>query len=162
MLIGVVLILQGCSGVPAKQQQANVTSTPSGASVYANSVKLGVTPLFHNLYQAFPAGWSNWEYSAQGVLMVKKEGCEEFTLKINDLILSKPIHANLKCSKKRAELKQVKPAVEREKQKPVIAPVLKPASDIERRLRELEALHKKGVITQDEYKQTRQRILGEL
>lgn len=162
MILGAVLLLQGCSGSSVKEgKPANVTSVPSGASVYANGVKLGVTPLQHNLYKAFPAGWSNWEYSATGVLMVKKAGCEDYVLRINDYILSKPIHAELKCTKV-VEHKDAMPAVSDEKKKVLTAPAVKSSSDIENRLRKVKDLYEKGIITQDEYSETRKRILGDI
>jgi hypothetical protein len=162
MILGAVLILQGCSGSSVKENRpANVTSTPSGASVYANGVKIGVTPLQQNLYKVFPAGWSNWEYSATGVLMVKKAGCEDYILRVNDYILSKPIHAELKCTKV-VESEEVLPAASDEKKKALAAPVVKSGSAIENRLGELKDLYERGIITQDEYRETRKRILGDI
>ena len=80
--------------------------------------------------------------------MVKMDGCEEYTLKVNDTILSNPIHAELRCSGV---------------SKPEIStPVVRPLSETEKRLEELEALYNKGVITKEEYNETRQRILNEL
>jgi hypothetical protein len=159
MMICTVLLLQGCSGSSVKQQ-ATVTSTPAGAIVYANGQKLGVTPLHYNLYKAFPVAMKKLVISATGVLKVKKEGCEDFTLEINDYILSKPIHADLKCSEL-TKPEKMAPVVH-EKKQPMVAPVEKPLSAIEKRLAELEALYKKGAITADEYKATRKRILNEL
>ncbi len=162
MIFGAVILLQGCSGSSVKEgEPANVTSTPTGASVYANGVKIGVTPLRQNLYKAFPAGWSDWQYSATGMLMVKMADCEDFMLRVNDYILSKPIHAQLKCSKV-VEDKKVLPVAENEKKKAATAPVVKPVSAIEKRLSELKGLYEKGLITQDEYRETRKRILGEI
>ena len=149
IIISALLLLQGCAGFSAKQDKpASVTSTPSGATVYANILELGKTPLKHNLYDAFPAGWKNSIYQAQGVLVVKKEGCKDYTLKVSDLILSKPIHAELECG---------------EMSKPVkMTPVNTTRSSTEQRLKDAEALFKKGVITKDEYQKTRERILSEL
>ena len=61
LVISAVIMLQGCSGSALKEEgPASVTSNPSGAEVYANGEKLGVTPLHYKLYKAFPAGWENW------------------------------------------------------------------------------------------------------
>ena len=156
-----VLALQGCSSSSIKPDgPANVTSTPTAAMVFANGVKLGQTPLRYNLYEAFPTGWNNWVLSATGVLMIKKEGCEDYSLQVNDYILSKPIHAELKCSEENQAEKvdsvvhEVKPASPPANNRSV--------SDIEKRLTELEVLFKNGVITSEEYKTTRMRILGDL
>ena len=149
MIISAMVLLQGCSGLSVKQQKLpSVTSSPSGAVVYANILELGKTPLTHNLYDAFPAGWKNSMYQAQGILMVKKDGCKEYTLKINDLILSKPIHADLTFNLVKKSEKTT--------------PVMNSRGQAEKRFEELEALYKNGVITKDEYKKTRERILSEL
>lgn len=149
IIISTVVLLQGCSGLSVKQQKLpSVTSSPSGAVVYANILELGKTPLTHNLYDAFPAGWQNSTYQAQGILIVKMDGCKDYTLKVSDFILSKPIHADLECSKTTQSKK--------------LTPVKNSPGSAEKRFEELEALYKKGVITKDEYKKTRERILNEL
>lgn len=152
-IFSTLLLLQGCAGTPIEQQKSpNVTSTPSGAVVYANNLEIGKTPLQRNLYDEFPAGWQGSTYTAQGVLMMKMEGCEDYALKINDRILSKPIHADLKCDTASAPKKSI--AVETTQKKT--------ESATEKRLKEVEALFKKGIITEDEYQKTRERILSEL
>lgn len=148
-IISAFLLLQGCAGSSIKQPKpANVTSIPSGATVYANNLELGKTPLKRNLYDDFPAGWQNSIYQAQGVLIVKKDGCKDFTLKINDAILRNPIHAELKCRKvSKTEIP---------------APVASSQNETEARLKKLDALLKKGLVTKEEYKKTRERILSEI
>ena len=151
LIIGAIALMLGCASSSLNQQKPpNVTSSPSGATVYANLLELGKTPLKYNLYDAFQAGWDNSIYQAQGVLIVKKEGCKDFTLKVSDNILRKPIHAELEC----------KEVSKSEKLTPVITST--PNSGTEKRLEEAQALYKKGVITEDEYKKTRERILNEL
>jgi len=148
-LVAINLLLQACTGSSVKpQQQASVTSSPVGASVYADDKALGVTPLMYDLYDAFPAGWANSSYQAQGVLAIRKSGCEDFTLKVSDYILSKPVHADLKCVEVSNEQK--------------MADVKLPPSTIEKRLNELKDLYDKSVITKDEYGVARKRILDEL
>jgi len=154
MIISAFFLLQGCAGSSTKKDETpSVTSSPSGAAVFANILELGQTPLQANLYDAFPAGWQNSIYQAQGVLVVKKDGCKDYTLKVNDLILSKPIHAELECSKASKPEKTTAAAM---------PPMVTTPSSTEKRVEELEALQKKGVITEDEYKKTRERILSEL
>ncbi len=144
-----VILLQGCSGSSIKQAKpADVTSSPSGAMVFASGVELGKTPLHFDLYDAFPGGWTGMTYHAQGVFMVKKDGCESYAVNVDDNYLSKPIHVELKCN----EIKST--------EKTITTEAL--AKSTERRLEELDALYKKGVITQDEYKANRARILNEL
>jgi len=148
-LVAAILWLQACAGNSVKQlQQASVTSSPVGATVYAGDKKLGVTPLMYDLYEAFPASWANSSYQAQGMLAVRKSGCEDFALKVSDFILSRPVHADLKCDKSNNE------------QKSGDVPLL--PTTIEKRLKELKGLHDRDVITKDEYSVARKRILDEL
>ena len=147
VIISAIIIAQGCSGSSAKKQQADVTSHPSGAAVYANGVELGETPLHYKLYKAFPASWKDAMYQAHGVLVLKMDGCEDFSLQVNDYILSNPIHAELKCS---------------EASKSEELATTTSDSGAEKRLEELEALYHKGLITKEEYSTTRERILNEL
>lgn len=148
-IFGAIILLQGCSGSSVKQQEpADVTSSPSGAAVYANDLELGKTPLRYNLSEAFPAGWKSAVYQAQGVLMLKMDGCEDYTLDVSDYILSKPIYAELKCNEVSKSEKSTQ--------------AVTPHSVTERRLEELELLYKKGVITKDEYSTNRERIINEL
>jgi len=156
-LLIIVSLLQGCSGSAVKKAQPSVTSNPSGAAVYVNGGKVGVTPLHANLYKLFPASWSGWTYQAAGVLSVKKPGCGDFNLKVSDAILAKPIHAKLTCDKNYVAPERMPAHMP---DKPIIKK--KKMSKIEKRLGELKGLYQKGVITQEEYKATRKRILKEL
>jgi PEGA domain-containing protein len=149
LISSVIFLLQGCINSSAKQQNSvSVTSTPSGAMVYANDKKLGSTPLQQNLYDAFPTGWENSSYQAQGQLIIKKSGCDDFKLKISDYLLSKPIHGELKC--------------DLENNKTQLTETSMPLTEIEKRLDRTETLFKKGSITEEEYNATRKRILNEL
>jgi len=154
MIFSALVLLQGCADSSVKQDKPpSVTSNPSGADVFAGSLELGTTPLRADLYEAFPAGWQNSIYQAQGVLIVKRAGCKDYTLKVNDFILSKPIHADLKCS-----------VVSKSENSPaaVIPPTALTQGSTEKRLKELEGLYKKGTVTKEEYQKTRARILNEL
>ncbi len=146
-LVAISLLLQACAGSSVQQKELAdaVTSTPSGALVYANGKELGLTPLSQDLYDAFPAGWKNSSYQAQGELIVKMSGCEDFKLNITDYILSQPIHAELNCDQ--PELLESSESA---------------LSAVEKRLNELKQLYDKGVISRQEYDGTRQRILSEL
>ena len=159
IIISGFFLLQGCAGSFIKgEKPASVTSTPSGATVYANILELGKTPLHANLYDAFPAAWQNSIYQAQGVLVVKKDGCKDYTLKVSDLILSKPIHAELECNEPDQPEKSTEAA-----SSPAATPLNATTnSGTEKRLKEAETLFKKGIITKDEYQKTRARILSEL
>ena len=99
-------------------------------------------------------------YQAQGVLIVKMDGCEDYTLKVNDFILSKPVHAELECSEPGSS--EVSTTAVEDNATPVVMPVVAPASETEKRLEQLESIYDKGMITDEEYRATRERILNEL
>jgi hypothetical protein len=161
LIILAVILLPGCSDSTVKQEgPADVTSSPTGATVYANGEKLGITPLHYRLYKAFPAGWKDMMFQAQGVLMLKMDGCEDYILDVNDYILSKPIHAELKCDG--ADSSVLQQPAQQDAGNDSLQRAISPQSEVETRLNKLEYLYQDGVITQDEYKATRKRILDEI
>ncbi len=148
IIITAIILLQGCSAsfVKQKQQQppADVTSSPSGATVYAGALKLGKTPLRYKLYKAFPASWKGGMYQAQGVLILKMDGCEDYTLRVSDNLLKKPVYAKLKCTG-----------------------VSQPETSSSHcgaaaRLKQIKTLYKNGLVTKAEYNAARKRVLNEL
>ena len=155
----VAAVLPACSVMPMQGHKTRITSTPSGADVYSGQLKLGQTPLEIDPNEAFPPAWQNKTYQAAGVLIVRKPGCQEYNHKVSDAFLAKDIHVKLKCDPNyqpaRAPASPAAPATA-----PRPAPA--PRADIATRLQKLKSLYEKGLITQDEYKATRRRILDEL
>jgi hypothetical protein len=161
LVILAVISLPGCSGSTVKQQgPADVTSSPTGASVYANGEKLGITPLHYKLYKAFPAGWKDMMFQAQGVLTLKMDGCEDYILNVNDYLLSNPIHAELKCDG--ADSSALQQPAQQDAGNASRQRAILPRAEVETRLKKLESLYQDGLITEDEYNATRKRILDEL
>ena len=162
LLLPTLIILASCSAVPMKGSMTRVESVPAGADVIANGVKIGVTPMEIEP-STFPASWNNWEYQASGVLILRKAGCEEYSVKVNDGILAKGIHANLNCSvvsRTEAPSKiESQPAMQVQPKGSMPSAA---SSGVESRLMELQNLYKKGLITEEEYKATKKRILNEL
>ena len=123
---------------------------------------MGETPLLADLFDEFPTGWKYTQdgiiLSAKGVLAIKKAGCEDYTLKVNDAIISQPIHAKLNCTDKADTAVVAQPEIASQP-----GAVSSPATNsVEKRLRELQNLYDRGVITPEEYKATRERILSEI
>lgn len=162
LLLGSAL-LAGCGGnAPLKLRSAvSIASAPPGAQVWVSGREVGVTPLTVQLDQVFPRHWttrikSDEEgfafYRRLETLDIKKDGCEPYTQQVVEADLARDINVTLKCDP------NYQPA-------PVVSPAAStPASGvgIEQRLRTLEDLKTKGLITEDEYRAQRQRILDGL
>lgn len=142
--------LNGCNHVVKEQRTTTIVSDPPGAAVFASGVEVGVTPLTIRPDDVFPPRFVGFEYRAAGTLSIKKPGCETYSRQVDDAVLSRDIHVKLQCDS------DYRPAPS--------APARKIQQDesIPARLQRLEALRKQGLITADEYKQIRQKILGEL
>lgn len=152
---GVLLVLAGCASLPGERGTIAISSDPAGATVYASGVKVGETPLRIVPDKVFPPRFVGLSYRAYGMLVVKKPGCKEYSRPVNDYVLSKDIHVHLQCKPSSRPAAATRPAP-RGSQKPAAA------GSIELRLRRLEALRKDGLITEQEYRSIRKRILNGL
>lgn len=153
-------LLAGCAGTSSLTESPakgiKVSSDPAGATVVANGAELGQTPLQIVPGNHFRSGFVGLSYRYVGKLSVKKPGCETWSTDVNDFVLSKDIHAKLKCdpnyrAPEPASTVSVNPATG--------TPVQESAAD---RLERIENLRKKGLISDDEYKQLRARVLDKL
>lgn len=149
--------LSGCDNVIKESRTTTITSEPAGATVTASGVEIGVTPLTVRPDEVFPPKFVGFEYRAAGTLGLNKPGCKSYSQQVNDAVLSKDIHVKLDCD----------PSY----RAPAPAPVQEPAGaetapasegDFATRLRRLEDLRRQGLISAEEYKTLRQKILNEL
>ena len=151
--------LSGCASTGSNESQGRhikITSEPAGATAYADGAEIGTTPLEIVPGDHFRSGFAGFSYRYVGKLSLKKAGCETWSNEVNDNILSKDINTKLKCDPNF----QPAPAASA----PAVgSPAISPAKDqsIER-LEQIEALHKKSLISDEEYKQLRARILEQL
>jgi hypothetical protein len=172
-LIGAAWILSmaGCSSLgdiaPGNKQTITLQSHPPAATVIADGTEIGVTPLTFNPSDAFRAGFTGGKsgllaYRYVGKLVVKKPGCKDYVTEVDDNLLSKDIDVTLECDpdyRPPAAPAAIVPAVPA-----VTAPepqISMPAS-AEERLRRIDALHEKGLISDDEHRDLRQRVLDTL
>ena len=173
MLIGMVLILSvtGCSSFgdlsPGSKLTITVQSDPSGATVLADGTDIGTTPLTFKPADAFRAGVTTGgegilAYRYVGKLTLKKPGCSDYVTEVDDNILSKDIDVKLECdpnyrppAPQPAMTPQVQPSAV-----PATQPAM-PASAAER-LQRIESLHDKGLISDGDYRELRQRVLDTL
>lgn len=186
--LGAVLIIAGlqagCSYMPsmpwandddsAKPAQAGngkqieIRSNPAGAEVLANGRRIGITPMTVVPASTWNTGFVtakdygvNYQYT--GTLTLRMPGCKEFSANVDDAFLSKDIAVQLECGPDYQPLSNSSAAA------PQVGAGAGARTDyltseeiMARRLRRLEGLRNRGLITEDEYQQVRRRILGEL
>ena len=147
------LLLSGCGGIRVSDSAGRIklATDPAGATAYANGNALGSTPLDIAPGEHFAAGFVGMAYRYYGQLSFKKPGCEPYVIDVNDHILSRDVHAKLKCdpdyrAPASAMPKQASPGTE----------------TYTERLERIEALHTKGLISDEEYRSLRKRILDVL
>jgi hypothetical protein len=155
-LLAIAAGLSGCASTGSSSEsqavRIKITSDPAGAMAYADGTEIGATPLEIAPGDHFRSGFAGFSYRYIGKLSLKKAGCETWSTEVNDYILSKDINTKLTCDP------SFQPAP------PTPRPTAdSPAKDqsIER-LERIEVLHKKGLISDEEYKQLRARILEKL
>ena len=180
------LVLQGCGS----KKGITLDSEPQGANVIADGKKIGVTPMHIKQDDVFPPHWYGATYMVKGTLEMSMDGCEGFSMKVNDAVLMNDIKANLKCNPgmTKPAAKEAKPAAVNTMKTAPAAKTAEPAmpvkaaepaepekasttkasspepvdASIEQRLAKLKNLRDKGVITAEEYSVQRKRILDSL
>lgn len=153
-ILAAVAALGGCSKVVKERRTTTIDSTPSGAAVLASGVKLGVTPLTIHPDEVFPPRFVGFEYRAAGTLSLEKPGCKSYTRQVDDAVLSRDIHVDLECDP------DFRPPAAGSKS--VESPVESATDTFAIRLQRLQSLHEQGLITTEEYRRLRQKILDQL
>ncbi|MGA7179886.1 MAG: PEGA domain-containing protein [Thiobacillaceae bacterium] len=161
-LISASSLAIGCASVGQSDNapgKIRITSEPVGAVAYADGSELGTTPLEIVPGNYFRSGFVGFSYRYFGKLSMKKAGCETWSTEVNDYILSKDVNATLKCDPNFQPASTSTPSVTGTS----VSMPSSPATDqTVERLERLETLHKKGLISDDEYKQLRARVLDKL
>ncbi|MDX1697600.1 MAG: PEGA domain-containing protein [Thiohalobacterales bacterium] len=160
-----LLAMSGCSTLGGDRQTITIRSEPPQATVLADGTDLGTTPLTFKPADAFRTGVTTGgegilAYRYIGKLTVKKPGCKDFVTEVDDSILSKDIDVTLECDPDYRPPASAAPAP----QQPA-APAARPAAmptTAEERLQRIESLHDKGLISDGEYRELRQRVLDTL
>ena len=134
----------------AGNQSFQIESEPGGAEVYAMGEKVGVTPLQLDRKQVFPNVYPKEKESLYGRVTLKKPGCEDFTRPVSMKIASSGLRAELNCG----DAGQAASAT------PAQAP--RAGETVEQRLEKIRDLLGKGLISEDEAKRARERILGDI
>ena len=143
------LLVAGCGSVPtAGERRVSITSKPSGARVSASGAEIGTTPLTIRPDEVFPPRFVGFDYRAAGTLSVAKPGCRTHRQPVDDAVLSKDVHVVLACDPTASS--------------PAPPAELDAGQSIAARLQRAERLRERGLITVEEYRRARARILDEL
>jgi hypothetical protein len=149
-----LLLVAGCknSGTlfPAVSDTIKIQSEPSGAEVYVMGEKIGVTPLNINPKDVFPNTYQKEKEPLYGKVTLKKTGCSDFTRSVSSEISNVGLKAQLECTDMNAALAKTS------KDAPRIN------ETVEQRLDKIKNLLDKGLITEEEAKNARARILNDL
>ena len=139
MSVFFLLICSGC----AVNRDIRVESEPVGAEVYASSKLLGTTPLITDIDARFPNRAFDMQPSASRTLIFKKDGYKDATVTVTEFSVPPVINVTLENLAGMADM---------------------PRQDesIEARLKKLDRLYDKGLVTDEEYRAKRQSILTDL
>jgi hypothetical protein len=157
------LLLSACAAGDYNGPRSSITidSQPQGAQVHAGERALGRTPVTIVLDDVFPKRWTSRTekdeegfafYRRLGTLSFTKGGCEPYTMSVDSDTLREDISVTLTCDPNY--------------QPPAAAKDAEPSDAttgaIEQRLRRLDELRARGLLTEEEYRTQRQRILSDL
>ncbi len=158
-----VLLLSACAagGHNGPKNTITVDSQPQGAQVHAGERALGRTPVTIVLDDVFPKRWTSRTekddegfafYRRLGTLSFNKGGCQPYTLSVDSETLRDDIKVALTCDPNY----QPPAAGESDGREDAVT------GTIEQRLRRLDELRHRGLLTEEEYRNQRQRILSDL
>ncbi|MGA9666618.1 MAG: PEGA domain-containing protein [Gallionella sp.] len=152
-----LLLAAGCSSPggmsnlfpSAGDNPIKVESNPAGAEVYLMGTNVGMTPLQLTREDVFPNLYPKDKESLYGRVTLRKAGCADFTATVSSQVSSYGLHAKLDCGG----------------DKPAAAAGTSSGGSsetAEQRLGKIKDLLDKGLITEDEAKNARERILNGL
>jgi hypothetical protein len=161
----VIALASGCAPMGAKPGRVDVTSDPAGADVYAMDSKVGVTPLTLDQDVIFPLTYPSEKRALYGVVELRKAGCADARQSVSTRALARGIHVKLDCgaaSPATPASSRAQPAPPPVNAQVPPTPAAKEKPGVELRLRQVKDLRDKGLITEQEAQEIRQRILDEL
>ncbi len=172
------VLITGCNAIGTVTQDGSadtriqITSEPSGATVYLMGKKTGVTPITVSERDIYPVSYAPETEKYYGKIMLRKEGCKEFSRRLTRSNVYEGLTAKLDCGT-RAANEQVPDQLP--EAQPPLAPAPAPArtpypgdpaasSDVPaqqlEQLRTLQRLQEEGVLTDEEEENLRKRILN--
>jgi hypothetical protein len=155
-LSATALLLQGCLSVPI-----NIRTDPSGANVLADGKLIGTTPMQIRADRVFPARRRGLDWHREGTLTLERTGCAPKTLEVDNELLKRSLNVDLECRPDAPAVVSTPAAMPTSRSAASRASVPTSGSTAER-LEELEQLRKKDLISAQEYRSIRKRILDQL
>lgn len=141
-----VSLLPACAWIKSNPDRISISSDPPRATVYAMGKNLGVTPLDIRQRDVFPPTYGPDQEPLYGLIVIRHAGCRDYIQHADIDAYRKGIMAKLECG-------DPKPT------ETLRAPPKDETPSIEKRLQLLKELLDKGLITEDEAKASRRRIL---
>ena len=137
--------LSGCAAMPKDASIIPVESDPPGATVYVLDKAYGTTPLVLRHQDVFPVTYDPARQHLYGRIVLRKEGCREHAQPVSTKVYARGLSVRLDCG-------------------PVGAgqPAAPLPTTVESRLRQLKDLREQGLVTEEEAREIRQRILNDL
>ena len=170
LMVSTAMLLSACGSSPllpplGKQaDKLDITSDPLGAEVVVMGARVGVTPLTLDQDRVFPVVYPREHQSLYGVVELRKPGCTTQSVKVGTKTVTKGVQVKLVCGEVAVPAAAV-PAMRQSVPVPALEPVREVSRDYSTyatRLRQIIELREKGLITEQESREIRQRILGEL
>lgn len=146
----------GCAPIGAKPDRIAVSSEPPGADIYVMDAKLGVTPGSVPLGAIFPSTYPAEHRRLYGTIELRKPGCVPATQPVSTRGVARGVHVKLDCGQATAVGTGTGP------EPPQPPPAASPATHAEQRLRQVREWLDQGLITEEEAREVRRRILGDL
>lgn len=137
--------LSGCAAMPKDASIIPVDSDPPGATVYVLDKAYGTTPLALRHQDVFPVTYDPAKQHLYGRIVLRKEGCQEHTQSVSTKVYARGMSIKLDCGSAGAG-----------------QPTAPPPTTVESRLHQLKDLREQGLVTEEEAREIRQRILNDL
>jgi len=145
---------------PAGDKPIKIESEPAGAEDNVMGEKVGVTPLQISRDDVFPNIYPKEKVSVYGRVTLKKAGCSDYTRTVSGEISSAGLHAQLDCGATNPATPT--PSTPTPSSATTSGDAPRISETAEQRLNKIKDLLNKGLITEEEAKKARERILNDL
>lgn len=140
-------------------REIRIDSTPPGAEVYVITGKAGVTPVTITERDIYPNDYPDDREWMYGKVYIRKPGCTGFSKRLTVDDIDKGVHARLDCSTPAAEAAPESIAVPAPRRDVELDVDQASAARRLRQLRVLQELLDDGIISADEERALRRRLL---